>query len=385
MSLTRNQIYAALAALATVIVIVVIVLVSSGGGDDGPVFTDDAAPAPAEEPSVDAGDAAGDADADVTPTPVPVGPVEPLTGIPLDGRPALDRPALMVKIDNHPQARPQIGLNQADQGLELLVEGITRLALVFHTSDSDPVGPVRSGRSSDPDLAANYGMPLFAWSGGNATVRAEVRQGEIDGKLYDVGIDQGVGEWFRDSSRGVDYEHTLFSSTPSLFAAAPEELGPPPQIFDYRYGNDALSPTAQPVPGVQIDWRGGVTVNWVWSDEHQGWLRFQRGTPHVDGEGIQVAPPNVVLFTTPYGTSAASAGSPQALTVGSGEALALTDGHAIEGQWDRPEALMPWKLTDLDGEAIGLTPGQTWIGLPEAGNVTIMSQAAADELLASAP
>jgi hypothetical protein len=114
-------------------------------------------------------------------------------------------------------------------------------------------------------------------------------------------------------------------------------------------------------------------------------LRFQRGTPHVDGDGVQVAPPNVVLFTTPYGTSAASAGSPQALTVGSGDALVLTDGHAIEGLWDRPDALEPWELTDLDGDPIGLTPGHTWIGLPEAGDVTIMSQAAADELLALAP
>jgi hypothetical protein len=383
-SLTRNQIYVALAAAAAVIVIVVILLMSGGGSDAGPVLTDDAAPVPTEDPLTDDLDAA-DASGEATPTPAPAGPVEPLTGVPLDGEPALDRPALMVKLDNHPQARPQIGLNQADQGIELLVEGITRLALVFHTSDSDPVGPVRSGRSSDPDLAANYGMPLFAWSGGNATVRAEVRQGEIDGKLYDVGIDQGVGEWFRDSTRGVDYEHTLFSSTPSLFAAAPEELGPPPQIFDYRYGDSPLSPSAQPIPGVQIDWRGGVTVNWVWSDEHQGWLRFQRGTPHVDVDGIQVAPPNVVILTTPYGTSAASAGSPQALTVGEGDALVLTDGHAIEGRWSRPEALVPWQVSDLDGDPIGLTPGQTWIGLPEEGNVAIMSQARADELLATAP
>ncbi len=188
MSLTRNQIYVALAAAAAVIVIVVILLMSGGGSDAGPVLTDDAAPVPTEDPLTDDLDAV-DASGEATPTPAPAGPVEPLTGVPLDGEPALDRPALMVKLDNHPQARPQIGLNQADQGIELLVEGITRLALVFHTSDSDPVGPVRSGRSSDPDLAANYGMPLFAWSGGNATVRAEVRQGEIDGKLYDVGID----------------------------------------------------------------------------------------------------------------------------------------------------------------------------------------------------
>jgi hypothetical protein len=381
-SLTRNQIYIAIAAIAAVIVIGVGIALASGGGDDqSPVLTDEAAPTP----TADSVDAAGDEEPEPTPTASPVGPVEPLTGLPLEDDSLLERPALMVKIDNHPQARPQIGLNQADQGIELLVEGITRLALVFHSTDSDPVGPVRSGRSSDPDLASNYGTPLFAWSGGNATVRAEVRQGEIDGKLYDVGIDQGVGEWYRDNSRNVDYEHTLFSTTPSLFEAAPEELGPPPQLFDYRYGDDELNASAEAIPGVEIAWRGGVTVDWVWSEERQGWLRFQRGTPHVDGDGVQVAPPNVVLYTTPYGTSAASAGSPQALTVGSGEALVLTDGHAIEGQWTRADALQSWKLSDLSGGPVGLTPGQTWIGLPEEGDVSVLTQARADELLALAP
>ena len=39
----------------------------------------------------------------------------PLTGLPLtDGQTVADRPALVVKIDNHPPARPQSGLNAAD-------------------------------------------------------------------------------------------------------------------------------------------------------------------------------------------------------------------------------------------------------------------------------
>lgn len=364
-----------------VVIVAVAVVAAACGGGDAPELTDDVAPEPTAEPEPTPEPA--DDDDDAEPTPTPTGPVEPLTGRELTDDSLADKPALMVKIDNHPQARPQVGLNQADQGIELLVEGITRLALVFHAGSSDPVGPVRSGRSSDPDLAANYGTPLFAWSGGNPTVRAEVRQGEIEGKLYDVGIDQGTGEWFRDSSRAVDYEHTLFSSTSSLFDAAPDDLGPPPQIFDYRYDGEAPD-GAEKVPGVEIAWRGGVIVDWVWSDEHEGWLRFQRGTPHVDHEGVQVAPPNVVLFVTPYGTSAAHAGSPQALTVGTGDAYVLTGGYGIEGSWDRPAASDPWNLTDLDGNDIGLIPGQTWIGLPEDGDISILSQERAEQLLALA-
>ncbi|MFM8993404.1 MAG: DUF3048 domain-containing protein, partial [Actinomycetota bacterium] len=63
----------------------------------------------------------------------------PLTNLPVDA--PITRPALVVKIDNHPKARPQWGLNQADIVYEENVEMLTRFAAVFHTNDSDPVGP----------------------------------------------------------------------------------------------------------------------------------------------------------------------------------------------------------------------------------------------------
>src|SRR2546430_1166289 len=83
-------------------------------------------------------------------------PVYPLTGLVATDPGNLKRPALVVKIDNADGsgsgnvARPQIGLNQADIVYEEMVEGsVTRLAAVFHSMDSDPVGPVRSARTTD--------------------------------------------------------------------------------------------------------------------------------------------------------------------------------------------------------------------------------------------
>lgn len=97
----------------------------------------------------------------------------PLTGLPVST--AITRPALVAKIDNHPKARPQWGLNQADVVYEENVEMLTRFAAVFHTNDSDPVGPIRSGRKQDIDLLEPLNSPLFAWSGGNAEVTKLVR------------------------------------------------------------------------------------------------------------------------------------------------------------------------------------------------------------------
>src|SRR5512143_549383 len=70
----------------------------------------------------------------------------PLTGLPVRaGDPAAARPALLVKVDNAFEARPQAGIDKADVVYEELVEGgITRLAAVFQSSDPGEVGPVRS-------------------------------------------------------------------------------------------------------------------------------------------------------------------------------------------------------------------------------------------------
>ena len=46
-----------------------------------------------------------------------------------------------MKIDNHPLARPQWGINQADVVFEELVEGnITRFAAIFHSRNVTDIG-----------------------------------------------------------------------------------------------------------------------------------------------------------------------------------------------------------------------------------------------------
>jgi len=370
--------------IMAVCAVTVVLFAAACSGGDGPEFSYEVIPRsePTVQTTVETDTSAEESDETPTPTAEPVGPLSPLTGLPVDGAgPSPDRPPLMVKIDNSPDARPQEGLNTADIGVELLVEGITRLALVFHSDGAETVGPVRSGRSSDPDLAGVFGTPLFAWSGGNNTVRREVRNGELAGKLYDVGVDQSPSSYWRAGPPRLA-PHNLMTSTENLYALGPENLGPPPVIFDYRAEGDNLPAAAEAIPGVQISWRGGVNVHYVWNEDVGGWSRFQRGTPHRDAAGVVVSPPNVYLLTTPYGTSAASPLSPQALSVGSGAAVALTMGSQITGTWSRDTANLPWDIVDAAGDDIGLTPGRTWVAMHETHDVRILTQDEADNLLA---
>ena len=103
--------------------------------------------------------------AEATTTTIPV-VRSPLTGAQAPDETLINRPAMVVKIDNHPKARPQWGLNQADIVFEENVEQLTRFAAVFQSQGSDPVGPIRSGRLQDIDLLASLNSPLFVWIGG---------------------------------------------------------------------------------------------------------------------------------------------------------------------------------------------------------------------------
>ena len=312
---------------------------------------------------------------DATTTSKPADPVFPLTGVPVGDPGLMQHPAVVVKIDNSPDARPQWGINQADIVYELLVEGITRYGVVFHSNLAEKVGPVRSGRSSDIELLANLGGPLVSWSGGNPGVVNEVRTAVNNGFLVDAGHDAVPGEYHRDKARRAP--HNLYTNVAALLsAAAPVGVGSPPALFRYRAPFEPYVGGSLDAPGYSVDFGRGVRAEYVWDAERAGWNRFQVDQSHprgnsaaVDGDGVQVAPQNVVIMFLEYGQSPSDARSPMALSSGEGDAVVLTEGKAIVGRWMRPNALSGWELVDQGGNPIHLSPGRTWVALPEVGSV----------------
>jgi hypothetical protein len=57
----------------------------------------------------------------------------------------------------------------------------------------------------------------------------------------------------------------------------------------------------------------------------------------------------------------------EATLTGTGTAVVFTAGKQILGTWSRPDKTRPAQLLDATGNVIALTPGQTWVELPETG------------------
>ena len=125
---------------------------------------------------------------------------------------------VLVVVENHPDARPQSGLDRADVVFEAdIVAGITRLLALFHSRPAEEIGPVRSARWCFYDLARGYGLP-FAHAGADADVLAELARARRRG-FPDLDEIYGAGGYFwRDRERRMP--HNLYTSTELLVAGA---------------------------------------------------------------------------------------------------------------------------------------------------------------------
>jgi Protein of unknown function (DUF3048) N-terminal domain/Protein of unknown function (DUF3048) C-terminal domain len=287
-----------------------------------------------------------------TTTTIPV-VVNPLTGAPAADESILNRPALVVKIDNHPKASPQWGLNQADLVFEENVEQLTRFAAVFHSQGSDPVGPIRSGRQQDIDLLGSLNHPLFAWSGGNQKVTSAIRKSWLVDLSHSVANEKGG--YRRESSRNAP--HNLVAETTKLWSLAPADAKPPLPQFEYRKSDEPVTTASKPAAAVKIS-MDGVDVMWEWNPDLLTFVRSQDNKAHVDMQDVRVNAQNVVVISVVYTKSGSS---PVAKSVGSGEVWIYTAGVLVQGTWERPDPEMPFIYKDINGEIIKLTPGRTWI------------------------
>ncbi len=297
------------------------------------------------------------------------GNLSPLNGLPVDDPTLLDRRVLAVKMDNHRNARPQSGVQEADVVFEIVVEGITRFLTLWMQSDTEYFGPMRSGRPTDPHILTALNQPTFAISGAQTWVQQLIRS-------MDVNL---IGEvrpaTFRISERFAP--HNLYANTLLLRQYADEQgyQDEPPTGPIWDFGD--LPSTAEPVNSIDMDFAGNP-VNWEWDQASGTWLRSADGVESnwrtEDGEEGRIGfPVLVVLYVEQYLHSPPGRGKslPSSRTTGTGEAYVFADGKMVQGTWDRPTEQEWFTLTDASGNTIPVPAGKTWISLvPDNDGIT---------------
>lgn len=263
--------------------------------------------------------------------------------------------ALIVKTGNNPEARPQSGLEVADIVYEEIVEGgITRFAAIYQSEAPDEVGPTRSVRGMDPNLALTVGG-IFAYSGGTPPNVSKIR---ATPGVITVDETQAGDAMVRDSKGGRRPPNNLYVHPAKMWAKGGKPI-PPRPLFEYLGSGQQFA--GDPATSMTVRFGGGFDATYTYDAAANDYKRTYGVRPFMTWSGKQVTPTNVVVQFIQYPKNS------EGITIGSGDAWIFSAGKYVKGQWNRPNPANPPVFTDAAGKVVKLTPGRTWVELAKVG------------------
>ena len=281
----------------------------------------------------------------------------------LTGLSGTNGPLLAVKIDDTKEARPQIGITDADVVyVEQVESGLTRLLALYSSNYPDEIGPVRSARISDIDLLAQYGRLAFAYSGSQTKMRPVLAAANLN----NLSAERNPPSIFsRDETRTAPVNLILHPNL--LLEHATKKL----QMnlisltsSPWNFGD--VSNSAIPIKNIKIKFPNS-RYEVSWDAVNKCWDLAQNGNTEVTTIGKNVCIDNLIIQIveiTPsiYGDKFGGI-TPLSKTVGIGSAILLRDGKYLNIDWSRSDPSQFTQWSQKDGSEVKIKAGKTWIFL----------------------
>ncbi len=279
-----------------------------------------------------------------------------------------------LMIDNHPDAWPQFGLNQAELVYSALVEGgATRLMAIFTNNKSvAKIGPVRSARPYYLTWAKELNS-LYAHSGGSPEALKKIKNWEII-NLEEI-TSYGHLYFWRDKNRFSP--HNLFTSNERLKLAREDwELADKiPNYQSWKFSkNQKIS--NEKISEININYSPGVLfdVKYKYNTTTNSYLRFQNNAPQIDAlNNTQISTTNLIVQFVPKEKHLDSEDRLQIETIGSGKAWIFFNNQIIKGAWQKNSLTDRTIFYNDSNQEITFLPGNIWVEImPENRDVEIL-------------
>lgn len=285
------------------------------------------------------------------------------------GLPGENNQILVVKVDDTKQARPQIGLEDADViYVEQVEAGLTRIAALYSSHLPDLIGPVRSARISDIELFAQFGRVGLAYSGAQSKMRPVIAAANIENLSAEI-------------------------NPPSIYTKDPNRVGPvnmilKPSLLLERANAKAKTKIDLPI---RSPWSFGdapseqvvtttAKIKWPnaryelrWDEARKQYLTYFNDEANLSAAGEQLGADTAIIqlvSITPsiYGDKFGGI-TPFSKTTGSGKAIMLRDGFRYEITWKRDLATDVTTWLTKDGKNANFKPGKIWIFLTDSAPI----------------
>ncbi|MBD7908476.1 DUF3048 domain-containing protein [Sporosarcina gallistercoris] len=268
-----------------------------------------------------------------------------------------DHRPILATVNNHPLARPQSGLSQADVVYEVFAEGnITRLLALYQSQLPDEIGPIRSARDYFVEIAE--GLDAFYIAHGySPDAHALLNAGVVDninGMQYD-------GTYFvRSKERKAP--HNSYISKEHIEEAM-EDLSIDDEIREIpslSFHPDADSAKLGEIASTIVVGHPDPNFmsTYTFDKESKTYERSVNGIITTDkAADKKVTPANILVMEAPYATIDAEGRQSLDLTNG-GSAILFQNGVALPLEWKQIDGV----ITPVqDGVPAKLVPGQTWV------------------------
>ncbi|MET0785419.1 MAG: DUF3048 domain-containing protein [Paenisporosarcina sp.] len=270
-----------------------------------------------------------------------------------------NRPVL-VTINNHPHARPQSGIAQADIVYEMIAEAnVTRLLALYQSELPERIGPVRSARDYFIEIADGLDA-FYVAHGYSPEARQILESGVIDhinGMQYDGTL------FTRSSDRKAP--HNSYTSAEQVMqgmeiVGATTEIEKIPPFSYYESAEGAKMGTIASV----IDVRFGISEDfhhvYTYDTLTQQYSRSSGGHLTTDKDTLeQVSLSNVMFFEVPHQTIDNQGRQQLNLTSG-GRAYLFQAGIMKEIEWQQIDGIL---VPMEEGLPAMLVPGKSWVHL----------------------
>lgn len=300
--------------------------------------------------------------------------INPLTGVMYTEEEAAAwknvRP-LGVMINNHPDARPQAGLTDAELTYEVVAEGgITRFLAFYQSVLPDKVGPIRSAREYYLVLAKETGDAMYMHHGFSPQALIAIENWPVRS------LQRGNAPTWRENPRNVAVEHTLYANAKELVKRGLELgwEGVSDKFYIWQFkdqpGLYAQMPEAHKI-SYDFWYKGDFSVMWEYDKTTNTYKRYMgfdssgKEVPHKDEvTQKQIEVSNVIIqFATENKILGDDKNRLDYQLIGSGKAFIFLDGKVVEATWSKSGRDERTKFFDTKGQEIKFNRGKFWISI----------------------
>ena len=313
------------------------------------------------------------------PTPEPAGPVNPLTGLPIDEEWVNARP-VAVMLNNLKQAMPQLGVSQADIIYEVLAEGgITRmLALYQSVEDVDVIGSVRSARTYYLELALGHDA-IYLHAGGSPDAYNKIKAWNVTALDCVNGPYEGSLFW-RDAARikNNGMVHSVVTSGETILKLFPtysfRQEHEEDFVYEMQFAEDGTPAGGQQALTITVPFSSYKTGVFTYDPESGKYRVEEYGSAYIDGNtGEQVSVTNVLVLKT--SCSLIPGDDAGRITVdlsNGGEGWYACGGKIIPIRWSKDGVQEQLVYTTQSGEPLTLGVGTSYVNIiPLSNDITV--------------